>query len=210
MLTRRQPNDDSPRPEAMKRATNTFAFVSSSTEDARAAAKRLASIYGQTEIAEADVVVALGGDGFLLQTLRETMSTGKKVYGMNRGTVGFLMNEYREEGLPGRISAAIPETIRPLEMETATEDGTICHALAINEVALWRQSLSDGQNTHRDRRESPAGRIELRRGDGSHSRRFHRLQSVGARPHSAARCASPGADACKPIPPAAMARGAYS
>ena len=140
MLTRRQPNDDSPRPEAMKRATNTFAFVSSSTEDARAAAKRLASIYGQTEIAEADVVVALGGDGFLLQTLRETMSTGKKVYGMNRGTVGFLMNEYREEGLPGRISAAIPETIRPLEMETATEDGTICHALAINEVALWRQS----------------------------------------------------------------------
>jgi NAD+ kinase len=127
------------RPEAMKQPS-TFAFISSGTEDAKAAAERLGGLYGKADVAEADVVVALGGDGFLLQTLRETMSTGKKVYGMNRGTVGFLMNEYREENLPERIAAAAAETIRPLEMETVTEDGTECHALAINEVALWRQS----------------------------------------------------------------------
>ena len=78
----------------MNEARTTFAFIYSGTEDAKDAATRLARLYGQSDIAEADVVVALGGDGFLLQTLRETMSTGKKVYGMNRGTVGFLMNEY--------------------------------------------------------------------------------------------------------------------
>ena len=114
--------------------------MSSDVEDARAAAAELIERYGQATIAEADVVVALGGDGFLLQTLRETMSTGKLVYGMNRGTIGFLMNEFRAEGLPDRIAAALPETIRPLEMETETAAGEKQTALAINEVALWRQS----------------------------------------------------------------------
>ena len=124
----------------MNEARTTFAFIYSGTEDAKDAATRLARLYGQSDIAEADVVVALGGDGFLLQTLRETMSTGKKVYGMNRGTVGFLMNEYNEENLPERIAAAVAETIRPLEMETVTSDGLTSYAVAINEVALWRQS----------------------------------------------------------------------
>jgi NAD+ kinase len=117
-----------------------FAFISADTEDAREAAHRLASRYGQTEAKDADVIVALGGDGFLLQTLRDTMSTGKKVYGMNRGTIGFLMNEYREEGLPERVAAAVAETIRPLEMRATTADAHEVLALAINEVALWRQS----------------------------------------------------------------------
>jgi NAD+ kinase len=67
-------------------------------------------LYGNASLQDADVIVALGGDGFLLQTLRETMSTGKRVYGMNRGTIGFLMNEYREAGLPERIgNAAMPK-----------------------------------------------------------------------------------------------------
>ncbi|HEY6633404.1 MAG TPA: NAD kinase [Rhizobiaceae bacterium] len=117
-----------------------LAFVSSDTEDARDAAAALTSLYGQAPVAEADVVVALGGDGFLLQTLRDTMSTGKLVYGMNRGTIGFLMNEFGAERLPERIAAALPETIRPLEMETETADGEKQTAFAINEVALWRQS----------------------------------------------------------------------
>ena len=117
-----------------------IAFVSADTDDAREAAERLSDRYGNTSSAEADVIVALGGDGFLLQTLRDTMSTGKKVYGMNRGTVGFLMNEYREDDLPARIAAATPETIRPLEMRAVTADGDVVLALAINEVALWRQS----------------------------------------------------------------------
>jgi NAD+ kinase len=117
-----------------------LAFVSSDTEDARAAAAALAARYGQSSAAEADVVVALGGDGFLLQTLRETMSTGKLIYGMNRGTVGFLMNEFREDGLVERIAAASAETIRPLEMQAITAGGETVSALAINEDALWRQS----------------------------------------------------------------------
>ncbi len=117
-----------------------FAFVSSGTTDAKAAAEELVALYGQSKVADADVVVALGGDGFLLQTLRETMSTGKRVFGMNRGTVGFLMNEFRAKGLPQRIAATIPETIRPLEMVAETAAGRKRTALAINEVALWRQS----------------------------------------------------------------------
>jgi len=118
--------------------TNPIAIVSSDSADARSAAARLTERYGNAP--EADTVVALGGDGFLLQTLRDTMGTGKKVYGMNRGTIGFLMNEFREDRLEQRIAAALPETIRPLEMTAVTEDGSTHQALAINEVALWRQS----------------------------------------------------------------------
>ncbi|MBX3581151.1 MAG: NAD kinase [Rhizobiaceae bacterium] len=124
----------------MSKPRNKLAFVSSETEDARNAAATLVARYGQASVSDADVVVALGGDGFLLETLRETMSTGKLVYGMNRGTVGFLMNEFREEGLRERVAAAESETIRPLEMETETRDGRQSTALAINEVSLWRQS----------------------------------------------------------------------
>ncbi len=126
--------------DAMDKPRCNFAFVSSDSADARDGLAALAARYGQTPVEAADVVVALGGDGFLLQTLRETMGTGKRVYGMNRGTVGFLMNEYRLDGLEERIAAAAAETIRPLELETAAADGELCRALAINEVALWRQS----------------------------------------------------------------------
>jgi NAD+ kinase len=122
-------------------ARNSLAFVSSGTPEADAALERLAGRYGNVPTDEADVIVALGGDGFLLQTLRETMATGGKlVYGMNRGTIGFLMNSFRETGLRERIADAAAETIRPLEMETLAADGTTAKALAINEVSLFRQS----------------------------------------------------------------------
>ena len=124
----------------MRKPTPTFAFVSSDTDDARQAAARLVAIYGQHSIADAEIVVALGGDGFLLQTLRETMGTDKRVYGMNRGTVGFLMNEFIERDLPQRVEAAVAETIRPLEMHTVTASGEKATALAINEVSLFRQT----------------------------------------------------------------------
>jgi NAD+ kinase len=117
-----------------------FAFVSSDAPDATAAATRLSARYGNRPIAESDTIVALGGDGFLLQTLRDTMSSGKRVYGMNRGTIGFLMNEYQEDELPERIAAAVAETIRPLEMTTVDVTGQRGAALAINEVSLFRQS----------------------------------------------------------------------
>lgn len=116
------------------------AFVHAETPDAHDAATRLSALYGQADPLHAEVIVALGGDGFMLQTLRETMSSGKKVYGMNRGTVGFLMNEYREEGLAERLRGAIAETIRPLEMTAVSSDGETLVAHAINEVSLLRQS----------------------------------------------------------------------
>ncbi|MER8615936.1 NAD kinase [Mesorhizobium sp. M1409] len=124
----------------MSTAASRIAFVSSDTADAKAALESLSARYGQSSVEDAGIVVALGGDGFLLQTLRDTMGTGKKVYGMNRGTIGFLMNEYRFGGLTERIAAAVAETIRPLEMLAETSEGETLSALAINEVALWRQS----------------------------------------------------------------------
>ncbi|MBS3652176.1 NAD kinase [Pseudaminobacter sp. 19-2017] len=123
-----------------KSTRRSFAFVSSGTAEAELAAAELTRTYGQAPVDGADVIVALGGDGFLLQTLRETMGTGQQVYGMNRGTIGFLMNEYRLDGLAERIAEADAETIRPLEMQAVSADGTTAKALAINEVSLFRQS----------------------------------------------------------------------
>lgn len=115
-------------------------FLWAETDDACDAAARLAALYGQTRLADADVVVVLGGDGFMLQAIQENMDSGRALYGMNRGTVGFLMNEYCEDGLRERISAATPETIRPLVMNAETADGAVPTGRAINEVSLFRQS----------------------------------------------------------------------
>ncbi|GHD08117.1 NAD kinase [Tianweitania populi] len=125
----------------MTRTDNSkLAFVASESEEAASASESLCARYGCVSTAEADVIVALGGDGFMLQTLRENMSAGKPIYGMNRGTVGFLMNEYNEDGLVERIAAADAAKIRPLSMEARTTDGRTVTALAINEVSLFRQS----------------------------------------------------------------------
>ncbi|MGQ2909358.1 MAG: NAD kinase [Aliihoeflea sp.] len=120
--------------------SQSIAFVSAATDEAQSAGRRLAALYGQANLEEADVVVALGGDGFMLQTLREQMGSGKAIYGMNKGTVGFLMNEFAETGLRERIAAALSETIRPLEMIAETAEGPEAKLLAINEIALFRQS----------------------------------------------------------------------
>ena len=117
-----------------------LSFVSAETGDAREAAARLAALYGNTCIEDADVVVALGGDGFMLQALQDNMDSGRAIYGMNRGTVGFLMNEYSEAGLRERIAAATAETIRPLVMEVETAQGQMPNCRAINEVSLFRQA----------------------------------------------------------------------
>lgn len=92
--------------------------------------------YGQAPISRADVVVALGGDGFMLSVLRQNM--GRPVYGMNRGTVGFLMNTYVEDDLPERIAGAEETVINPLSMVAGAVDGDEYRALAINEVSLLR------------------------------------------------------------------------
>lgn len=117
-----------------------FSFIASGAADAQAAAKHLAALYGNARETDADVIVALGGDGFMLQILHQQMNTGRMVYGMNRGSVGFLMNDYSDEDLTGRIDAAVENIIRPLEMSATDGDGRIHKAFAINEVSLLRQS----------------------------------------------------------------------
>lgn len=124
----------------MTRKPMALSFVCADTRDAQEAAKRLSALYGQERPEDADVIVALGGDGFMLHILRETMGAGKRIYGINRGSIGFLMNEYREDGLRERVAAAIPETVRPLQMIAVDADGNTVKALAVNEVSLLRQS----------------------------------------------------------------------
>ncbi|WEX87401.1 NAD kinase [Sinorhizobium garamanticum] len=124
----------------MARKFNTLAFLASPAEEAQKAAKDLTAIYGNHEADEADVIVALGGDGFMLHTLHKTMNSGKLVYGMNRGSVGFLMNRYSTENLHRRIERALENAFHPLEMQTTDVNGNIFTALAINEVYLFRQS----------------------------------------------------------------------
>jgi len=115
-------------------------FLSSGTEESLAAQKELVKRYGHVAAEDADVVVSLGGDGTMLQALRDFMNSGIPVYGMNRGSVGFLMNEFSLDDLPARIRVAQKEVIRPLEMIAETEHMAPFKALAINEVSLFRQS----------------------------------------------------------------------
>jgi NAD+ kinase len=113
-------------------------FSASESEVAQSAQARLVARYGSCPIGEAEVIVALGGDGFMLQTLHATGAMNVPVYGMNCGTIGFLMNEYDEEGLPERLAEAEEEVVNPLAMQAASVDGTRHSALAINEVSLLR------------------------------------------------------------------------
>ena len=121
------------------RPSKSIAFRASRSAVAQEALAALQARYGQAELEEADVVVALGGDGFMLETLKAAQPLGKPVYGMNRGTVGFLMNEYGEDDLPARLAAAEEAVINPLRMRAGQKDGKVVEGLAINEVSLLRQ-----------------------------------------------------------------------
>ena len=118
--------------------TSKIAFVASDVASAKRSLGVLAEKYGNVPEDEAEVIVALGGDGLMLQTLHRTQSLNTPVYGMNRGTVGFLMNEYSRDDLPGRLDAAVEEVINPLTMTAKSVDGKMHQALAINEVSLLR------------------------------------------------------------------------
>jgi NAD+ kinase len=117
-----------------------FAFLASTADGAQAAQAALADRHGQHAPDEADVLVALGGDGFMLQTLHRHGSLGKPVYGMKLGSLGFLMNHYHEGELLARVAAAEPAVLRPLEMLVQTESGATVGSLAYNEVSLLRQT----------------------------------------------------------------------
>ncbi len=115
-----------------------IAFLASEAQVAQAAWDELTARYGNVAPEKADVIVALGGDGFMLQTLHDTPDLPAPVYGMNCGTVGFLMNEYNPDGLVERLIAAEEEVINPLSMTAVDGAGQEHHALAINEVSLLR------------------------------------------------------------------------
>ena len=114
-----------------------LSFTGSNRPDAQEACKRLAARYGDAG-GDADVIVALGGDGFMLETIHAHMDAGKPIYGMNLGSVGFLMNEFNEDDLPSRIQAAEQAVIHPLRMEAVDVHGQTHRALAFNEVSLLR------------------------------------------------------------------------
>lgn len=115
-------------------------FAASGSPTALDALPRLTGRYGQVPAAEADAIVALGGDGFMLHTLHETLHLAAPVYGMNRGSVGFMMNDYHEDDLLERLNAAEMTSIHPLKMRATTVNGLTTEALAINEVSLLRQT----------------------------------------------------------------------
>jgi NAD+ kinase len=116
-----------------------IAFIASDAPAARRALARLAKRYGNAEVDKATVIVALGGDGLMLQTLHRFVSTGLAIYGMNRGSVGFLMNDYEEAGLLDRLAAADETVIHPLRMTAVDAEGKRYRNLAFNEVSLLRQ-----------------------------------------------------------------------
>jgi NAD+ kinase len=124
----------------MSQRRDRIAFVTSAMPQAEAARDALVRRYGETEPADADVIVALGGDGLMLQTLHKFMASGKPIYGMNRGTIGFLMNEYHEDDLKERLAAAEESVIHPLAMCAIDAHGTVHAGRAINEVSLFRQT----------------------------------------------------------------------
>lgn len=117
-----------------------MAFAAAAQPEAREALERMRARYGVIPPEEADVIVALGGDGFMLESLHASLGRGIPIYGMNRGSVGFLMNSYSEDGLEDRLSRVQPVTLRPLHMSAWDTQGDEHTALAINEVSLLRQT----------------------------------------------------------------------
>lgn len=117
-----------------------LAFAASDRPEAQEARERLAARYGDVGHDDAQVIVALGGDGFMLETLHASLARGKPIYGMNRGSIGFLMNDFEEDDLLARINAAERAVIHPLAMSALDTEGRTHNALAINEVSLLRQT----------------------------------------------------------------------
>ena len=126
--------------ETQKTERSRIAFVAAETPEGQSACLKLTERYGRCAPEEADVIVALGGDGFMLEMLHKHMSRHVPIYGMNRGSVGFLMNNYREDGLLRRVARSRAVVLHPLRMAARGMDGSTFNALAINDVSLLRQT----------------------------------------------------------------------
>jgi NAD+ kinase len=173
-------------------------FTASKAPAAVAAHQALTAAYGQADARNAEVIVALGGDGFMLQTLHAAQGRGLPVYGMNCGTIGFLMNAYAEDDLSERLGGAEEAKIHPLAMRAENTKGRVTEALAINEVSLLRQGPQ-------------AAKLRvLRRGAGGDSGGVHRVQLFGAWADPADRVGCAGADRNVGVPAPALARRAFA
>ena len=117
-----------------------IAFVASKTGEAQAALAVLRARYQEAALDKAEIIVALGGDGFMLRTLHRHMAVNRPVYGMKLGTVGFLMNQFHADNLIERLARAQPTTLKPLVMQAVSESGNTVTSLAFNEVSLLRQT----------------------------------------------------------------------
>ena len=168
-----------------------IAFVASRATQAQDALQRLTGRYGNVSPAKAEVIVALGGDGHMLQTLHRHIKRQVPIYGMHRGSVGFLMNTYRETRLIERLKAATPVTVHPLRMRATTANGKEHDALAINEVSLLRET-----------RQAAKLRISIDN--------VQRLQPVGTRSDHTARRRSARAHADQRLPSTPLAWGAVA
>ncbi len=127
-------------PESVMPDPQKIAFLASKSDNGQVALAEMEKRFGNVKPADADVIVAMGGDGFMLQTLHRYRQTAKPVFGMKAGTVGFLMNLYRPDDLLERIARAQPAVLKPLEMQAVQESGNTTDLLAFNEISLLRQT----------------------------------------------------------------------
>lgn len=117
-----------------------LAFISNDLPHALDAKQRLGARYGDVDPSAAEVIIALGGDGLMLEVIHRFMNSGLPIFGMHKGSIGFLMNEYSEEGLLERLASAVTSKIRPLKMSATLLDGSVAEKIAVNEVSVWRAS----------------------------------------------------------------------
>lgn len=132
--------DESAQPGVTDIMSIRIALVASHGAEAQAELALLKQRYGDVAPENAEVIVALGGDGFMLRTLHRNLALGIPVYGMKLGTIGFLLNHFHPENLPDRIQRAQATVLRPLSMRAHSESGASVEALAFNEVSLLRQT----------------------------------------------------------------------
>ena len=133
-------SDEVPDEPEISAADQRIGFRAADTEEAQAALETLRRRYGDASDDEADLLVALGGDGFMLETLHATMERPVPIYGMNLGTVGFLLNEFHGDGLVERLDEAVAVGLHPLRMKAERQDGEVLDGIAINEVSLFRET----------------------------------------------------------------------
>ena len=185
-----------------------LAFVAGPTKAARTAKAALEKRYDGVSPAEADIIVALGGDGLMLQTLHRNLRRRTPIFGMNLGTVGFLMNTYRAAGLPARLRKARHVSLTPLRMVATNDRGKTPRGHRHQRGLAAALQPPDRAHRRDGRRHDAPCRPLLRRRAGRHAGRLDRLQSLGAWPDPAAGRRPAGADADQRLPAAALARRA--